>query len=101
MAEEKDKKEITEKKEKKERKKRDKKEITEKKDKEKIEKVSPAKVARKRFKDVEKKEPRRAKKIRERISGEIYGLYPTPIGYSSDIVVDVIFKEGLYMYGLD
>lgn len=69
--------------------------------KEKKDKISPAKVARKRFKDVEKKEPRRAKKIRERTSGEIYGLYPTPLGYSSDIRVDVVFKEGVYQYGLD
>lgn len=64
-------------------------------------KISPAKLARKRFKEVEKKEPRRAKKIKARISGEIYGLYPTPIGYTSDIVVDVYFKEGEYQYGLD
>jgi hypothetical protein len=66
-----------------------------------IEKKSPAKLARKRFKDVEKKEPRRAEKIKERISGEIYGLYPTPFGYTSDVVVDVVFKEGKYQYGLD
>lgn len=83
---------------KKERKKREKKE--EKKE-DKKEKVSPAKIARKRFKDVEKKEPRRAAKIKARISGEIYGLYPTAYGYASDIVVDVSFKEGIYQYGLD
>lgn len=71
------------------------------KEKEKKEKASPAKLARKRFKDVEKKEPRRAAKIKERISGEIYGLYPTPFGYASDIVVDVVFVEGEYRYGLD
>lgn len=65
------------------------------------EKVSPANVARKRFKDVEKKDPKRAAKIKARISGEIYGLYPTPFGYTSDILVDVIFKEGIYQYGLD
>ena len=64
-------------------------------------KVSPAKVARKRFKEVEKKTPRRAAKIKARISGEIYGLYSTPYGYTSDIVVDVFFREGEYMYGLD
>lgn len=63
--------------------------------------VSPAKLARKRFKEVEKKEPKRAKKIKERVSGEIYGLYPTPFGYSSDIVVDVVFVEGEYKYGLE
>lgn len=85
-----------EKKEKKVRKKR-KKEEKEKKEK----KESPAKIARKRFKEVEKKEPRRAAKIKARISGEIYGLYPTVFGYASDIVVDAIFKEGIYQYGLD
>lgn len=84
------------KKDKKERKKRDK-----EKEKEKKEKISPAKIARKRFKEVEKKTPRRAAKIKARISGEIYGLYPTPDGYTSDIVVDVVFKEGEYQYGLD
>jgi hypothetical protein len=108
-------KEKKEKKVKKERKRRDKKEdkkaysVEDKKEekkkvedkKEEKKKVSPAKVARKRFKDVEKKEPRRAKKIKERISGEIYGLYPTSSGYASDIVVDVVFKEGIYQYGLD
>lgn len=71
---------------------------TEKKEKK---KVSPAKLARKRFKETEKKEPKRAKKIKARISGEIYGLFPTPFGYTSDIVVDVYFKEGIYQYGLD
>ncbi len=64
-------------------------------------KISPAKLARKRFKDTEKKEPKRAKKIKARLSGEIYGLFPTPFGYTSDIVVDVYFKEGKYQYGLD
>ena len=64
-------------------------------------KVSPAKLARKRFKDTEKKEPKRAEKIKARISGEIYGLFSTPFGYTSDIVVDVYFKEGIYQYGLD
>lgn len=64
-------------------------------------KVSPAKLARKRFRETEKKEPKRARKIKERISGEIYGLFPTPFGYTSDIVVDVYFKEGKYQYGLD
>lgn len=94
-------KEKKEKKVRKERKKKEKKEEKEDKKEEKKEKVSPAKVARKRFKDVEKKEPRRAAKIKARISGEIYGLYPTVYGYTSDIVVDVIFKEGIYQYGLD
>lgn len=83
-----DKKENKEKKDKKEEKKRKK-------------KTSPAKLARKRFKETEKKEPRRAKKIRARISGEIYGLFPTPFGYASDIVVEVVFVEGKYQYGLD
>lgn len=98
MAEDNDKKDndIAGKKERKERKRR-----SEKKDNENREIVSPAKIARKRFRDVEKKEPRKAKKIRERISGEIYGLYPTPFGYTSDIVVDVVFVEGVYQYGLD
>ena len=63
--------------------------------------VSPAKLARKRFKEIEKKEPKRAEKIKGRISGEIYGLYPIPDGYTSDVRVDVYFKEGKYQYGLD
>lgn len=70
-------------------------------DKKEDKKISPAKLARKRFKEIEKKEPKRAKKIKERVSGEIYGLYPTPFGYSSDIVVDVVFVEGEYKYGLE
>lgn len=72
----------------------------EKKEKKKAKKT-PAKVARKRFKEVEKKEPRRAAKIKARVSGEIYGLFPTPYGYTSDILIDVVFKEGVYQYGLD
>jgi hypothetical protein len=64
-------------------------------------KGSPAKLARKRFRDTEKKEPKRAEKIKDRTSGEIYGLFQTPFGYTSDIVVDVYFKEGIYQYGLD
>ncbi len=64
-------------------------------------KRSPANLARKRFRETEKKQPRRAKKIRSRISGEIYGLFPTPFGYTSDIVVEVVFVEGKYQYGLD
>ncbi len=63
--------------------------------------TSPAKLARKRFRETEKKEPKRSKKIKARTSGEIYGLFPTPFGYTSDIVVDVYFKEGKYQYGLD
>lgn len=63
--------------------------------------VNPAKLTRKRFGDTEKKEPKRAGKIKARISGEIYGLFPTPFGYTSDIVVDAYFKEGRYQYGLD
>jgi hypothetical protein len=62
--------------------------------------VSPVKLTRKRFKDTEKKEPKRAEQIKGRTSGEIYGLFPTPFGYTSDIVVDVYFKEGIYQYGL-
>lgn len=65
------------------------------------ERKSPAKVARKRFAKIKKEEPKRAKRIEDRVSGEIYGLYPTPYGYASDIVVDVVFKEGVYKYGLD
>ncbi len=64
-------------------------------------KISPAKLTRKRFKETEKKEPKKAKKIKARISGEIYGLFPTPFGYTSDVVVDVYFKEGIYQHGLD
>jgi hypothetical protein len=70
-------------------------------EKKKKKKVSPAKLARKRFRETEKKEPKRAGKIKARASGEIYGLFPTPFGYTSDIVVDVFFKEGRYQYGLD
>jgi hypothetical protein len=73
----------------------------EKKEKKEKKRVSPMKLARKRFKDTEKKEPKRAEKIKARASGEIYGLFPTPFGYTSDIVVDVYFKEGNYQYGLD
>lgn len=65
------------------------------------EKVSPAKLARERFEKIKKEEPKRAEKIEARISGEIYGLYPTPFGYTSDIVVDAYFKEGKYQYGLE
>ena len=63
--------------------------------------TSPAKLTRKRFRETERKEPKRAGKIKARASGEIYGLFPTPFGYTSDIVVDVYFKEGKYLYGLD
>lgn len=69
--------------------------------KEKKERKSPAKVARKRFAKIKKEEPERAERIEARISGEIYGLYPTIYGYASDIRVDVVFVEGKYKYGLD
>lgn len=69
--------------------------------KEKKERKSPAKVSRKRFAKIKKAEPKRAERIEARVSGEIYGLYPTPYGYASDIVVDVVFVEGKYKYGLD
>ncbi len=72
-----------------------------KKEKKEKKRVSPAKLTRKRFKETEKKEPKRAKKIKARISGEIFGLFPTPFGYTSDVVVDVYFKEGKYQSGLD
>lgn len=72
-----------------------------KEDKKKKKKASLTKLARKRFRETEKKQPRRAKKIRARISGEIYGLFPTPFGYTSDIVVEAVFVEGIYQYGLD
>jgi hypothetical protein len=84
-----------------ESKKGDNEESGEKREKKDKKRASPAKLTRKRFKDVEKKEPKMAKKIRDRTSGDIYGLFPTPFGYSSDIVVDVYFKEGIYQYGLD
>ncbi len=64
-------------------------------------KRTPAKIARKRFAKIKKEEPKRAERIETRVSGEMYGLYPTPYGYASDIRVDVVFKEGVYKYGLD
>lgn len=62
---------------------------------------TPAKLARRRFEKIKEEEPEKAEKIVSRVSGEIYGLYPTPYGYTSDIRVDVVFKEGVYQYGLD
>ena len=78
----------------------DKEEKKEKKDKKEKKKVNPAKLTKKRFKEVAKKKPKIAEQVRSRTSGDIYGLFPTPFGYTSDRVVDVYFKEGIYQYGL-
>lgn len=63
--------------------------------------VSPTKLARKRFDKIKEEKPKKAELISSRVSGEIYGLYPTVDAYLSDARIDAVFKEGIYQYGLE
>lgn len=60
--------------------------------------ANPTKIAKKKFKEIKDKDPGRASRIENRLSGEIYDLYPTSFGYKSGRIITAIFKEGKLQY---
>ena len=44
--------------------------------------------------ETKKRNPGKAKRIAERVSGELFGLYPTMDSYESDKTIKVEFEDG-------
>ncbi len=63
--------------------------------------ANPSKLSRKKFEEIKKINPRKANKIENRASGEIYGLKPVTDGYGSDELIEVTYKEGAYVEGAE
>lgn len=63
--------------------------------------ANPTKLARKKFEELKKDNPSKAKKIESRASGEIYGLKPIPGGYGSNETIEIIYEEGIYIEGAE
>ncbi len=63
--------------------------------------ANPTKLSRKKFNDIEKINPKRARRISSRASGEIYGLYPTGTQYTSNETIEVTYDEGKYVDGVE
>lgn len=63
--------------------------------------ANPAKLSRIKFEEIKVNNPKKASNIENRVSGEIYGLYPTNNGYGSNQTIDITYKEGEYVEGAE
>lgn len=63
--------------------------------------ANPVKLARLKFQKIKKINPKKAKNIETRASGEVYGLKPVNYGYGSDDIIEVIYNEGTYIEGAE
>lgn len=62
---------------------------------------NPTKLSRKKFNNIEKTNPKRARRISSRASGEIFGLHPSGSQYTSNETIEVIYNEGSYVDGVE
>ena len=63
--------------------------------------ANPSILSRLKFSEIKKRNPKKAQKIEERASGEIYGLKPVSDGYGSDETIEVTYNEGSYIEGVE
>lgn len=63
--------------------------------------ANPSMISRKKFEEIKKTEPKKAEKIENRASGEIYGLKPIGNYYGSDETLNVVYEEGIYIEGVE